>query len=169
LNRTTEISRYRDGITNEILLDHIQYNTESQLTQFSNGNGLQTTFTYDSRDRLSTLDVKNGATPFLDLDYIYDSNSNITQIGNGWRNTTSDWHTQTESYTYDGLNRLISADSLSWSHTYAYDKAGNRTAKDGITSTINAVNEVTALSDGTTFSYDSNANDQRIRHLGIHL
>jgi RHS repeat-associated protein len=158
LNRTTEISRYRDGITNEILLDHILYNTESQLTQFSNGNGLQTTFTYDSRDRLSTLDVKNGATPYLDLDYMYDSNSNITQIGNGWRNTTSDWHTQTESYSYDGLDRLTSANSLSWSHTYAYDKAGNRTAKDGITSTINVVNEVTALSDGTTFSYDSKGN-----------
>jgi RHS repeat-associated protein len=35
---------------------------------------------------------------------------------------------------------------------------GNRTAKDGITYTINTVNEVTTLSDGTTFSYDDNGN-----------
>ena len=45
-----------------------------------------------------------------------------------------------------------------WSHTYSYDKVGNRTATDGITYTINTVNEVTALSDGTSFTYDSNGN-----------
>jgi RHS repeat-associated protein len=35
---------------------------------------------------------------------------------------------------------------------------GNRTAKDSVTYTINTVNEVTALSDGTSFTYDSNGN-----------
>jgi YD repeat-containing protein len=41
---------------------------------------------------------------------------------------------------------------------YTYDRAGNRTSKDSVTSTINTVNEVTALSDGTSFTYDSNGN-----------
>jgi RHS repeat-associated protein len=44
------------------------------------------------------------------------------------------------------------------SGTYTYDRAGNRTSKDSVTSTINTVNEVTALSDGTSFTYDSNGN-----------
>jgi RHS repeat-associated protein len=48
--------------------------------------------------------------------------------------------------------------STSWSHTYTCDKSGNRTGKDSITYTINSVNEVTALSDGTSFSYDDNGN-----------
>ena len=41
---------------------------------------------------------------------------------------------------------------------YTYDRAGNRTSKDSATYTINTVNEVTALSDGTSFTYDSNSN-----------
>ena len=56
------------------------------------------------------------------------------------------------------MDQLTSAICTSWSHTYSYDKAGNRTAKDSVTYTINTVNEVTALSDGTSFTYDSNGN-----------
>ena len=53
---------------------------------------------------------------------------------------------------------MTSASCTSWSHTYTYDKAGNRTGKDAITYTINPVNEVTALSDNTSFTYDDNGN-----------
>jgi RHS repeat-associated protein len=158
LNRITEIKRYVNGINDEILMDNVQYNTESFLTQFDYGNDLQAAFSYDSRDRLSTLDVKNNATSYLDLDYTYDSTSNITQLVNGWRDTDSDWNSDTEIYSYDGLNRLTSAHCISWSHTYSYDKVGNRTSKDSVTYTINTVNEVTSLSDGTTFTYDANGN-----------
>ena len=89
---------------------------------------------------------------------VYDNNSNITQLVNEWRDTTSTWHSDTELYSYDGLDRLTSASCTSWSHNYSYDKAGNRTTKDGVTYTINTVNEVTGLSDGTSFTYDSNGN-----------
>ena len=158
LNRITEIKRYIDGVNDEVLLDNTQYDTESLLTQFDYGNNLQATFSYDFRDRVSTVDIKNGTTSYLDLDYTYDNNSNITQLINGWRDTGSVWHSDTESYSYDGVDRLTSASCTSWSHTYSYDKVGNRTAKDSVTYTINAVNEVTALSNGTTFSYDDNGN-----------
>ncbi len=158
LNRTTEIKRYVDGVNDEILMDGVQYDVESLITQFDYGNDLQATFSYDSRDRFSTIDIKNGENSYLDLEYAYDSNNNITQLVNGWRDTTSTWHSETESYSYDGIDRLTSASCMSWSHTYSYDKVGNRTAKDGVTYTINTVNEVTALSDGTSFTYDSNGN-----------
>ncbi len=158
LDRMTEIKRYIDGSNDEILLDNVQYDTDNLLTQFDYGNNLRTTSSYDSRDRISTIDVKDGETSLLDLDYTYDSRSNITQIVNGWRDTSSTWHSQTESYTYDGFDQLVSATCTSWSHTYSYDKVGNRTAKDSVTYTVNTVNEVTALSDGTTFTYDDNGN-----------
>jgi RHS repeat-associated protein len=158
LNRITEIKRYIDGQNDEILFDNPQYDVESLLTQFDYGNDIQATYTYDSRDRPLTIDVKDGATSLLDLDYTYDNNNNITQLVNGWRDTNSSWHSETESYSYDGLDRLTSASCTSWSHTYTYDKAGNRTGKDSITYTINSVNEVTALSDGTSFTYDDNGN-----------
>jgi RHS repeat-associated protein len=158
LNRTTQIKRYIDGVNDELLMDTVQYNTESLLTQFDYGNGLQASYTYDVRDRLSTVDVIHGATSFLDLDYTYDNTNNITQLVNGWRDTSSTWHTQTESYRYDGLDRLTSASCTLWSHTYSYDRVGNRTGKDSIAYTVNTVNEVTALSDGTSFTYDDNRN-----------
>jgi RHS repeat-associated protein len=158
LNRTTDIKRYRDGQNDEILFSNPQYDVENLLTQFDYGNGIRTFYTYDSRHRPSTIDVKDGATSLIDLDYTYDNNSNITQLVNGWRDTSSTWHSETESYSYDGLDRLTSATCTSWSHTYTYDKAGNRIGKDSLTYTVNAVNEVTALSDGTTFTYDDNGN-----------
>jgi RHS repeat-associated protein len=157
-DRTTEIKRYVDGSNDEILADGVQYDVESLLTQFDYGNDLQATLTYDSLDRPLTLDIKDGSTSLLDLDYTYDNNNNITQLVNGWRDTGSDWNSETESYSYDGLDRLTSASCTSWSHTYSYDKAGNMTAKDSVTYTVNAVNEVTALSDGTSFTYDDNGN-----------
>ncbi|MBU7038656.1 MAG: hypothetical protein HXS52_12060 [Theionarchaea archaeon] len=158
LNRITETKRYVDGSNDEIIMDNTQYDTESLLTQFDYGNDLQAAYSYDSRDRISAIDVKNGATSYLDLDYTYDNSSNITQLVNGWRDTSSSWHSDTESYSYDGLDRLTSASCNSWSHSYSYDKAGNRTGKDGVTYTVNVVNEVTALSDGTSFTYDDNGN-----------
>jgi len=158
LNRMTEIKRYVDGVNDEILMGNVQYDIESRLIQFDYGNDLRVMFSYDSRDRLLTLDIKDGVTSFLELDYTYDSNSNITQLVNGWRDANFTWHSQTESYNYDGLDRLTSASSTSWSHTYLYDKVGNRTAIDSVTFAINSVNQVTALNDGTSFTYDANGN-----------
>jgi RHS repeat-associated protein len=158
LNRTTEIKRYVDGLNDEVLLDQVQYDVDNLITQFDYGNDLQAAFSYDTRDRIATIDVKNGTTSYLDLDYTLDDNNNITQLVNGWRDTSSTWHSETESYSYDGLDRLTSASCTSWSHTYAYDKVGNRTSKDSVTYTINTVNEVTSLSDGTSFTYDDHGN-----------
>jgi RHS repeat-associated protein len=166
LNRVAEVKRYVDGSNDEILLSNAQYNTESLLSQFDYGNNMRAAFSYDSMDRPLSIDVKNGETSFLDLDYTYDGNSNITQLVNGWRDTNSTWHLDTESYSYDGLDRLTSANCSSWSHTYSYDEVGNRTAKDGVTYTLNTINEVTSLSDGSSFIYDSNGNrTQKIKEL----
>jgi YD repeat-containing protein len=127
LDRVTEIKRYVDGSNDEILMDNTQYNTENLLTQFDYGNDLRATFTYDSRDRPLTIDVKDDETSYLDLDYTFDGNSNITQLVNGWRDTSDTWHSDTESYSYDGLDRLTSASCISWSHTYSYDKTARVT------------------------------------------
>jgi RHS repeat-associated protein len=160
LNRMTEIKRYVDGQNDEILFSNPQYDVESLLTQFEYGNGLQAFYTFDSRDRPLTIDVKDGLTPYLDLDYTYDNNSNITQISDRYRNISGSLSSaQIMNYIYDGLDRLIEEKKMGIPvHTYSYDKAGNRTGKDSITYTINAVNEVTALSNGTSFTYDRNGN-----------
>ena len=113
VNRLTEIKQCIDGVPDKTLLDNIQYNTESLLTQFDYGNYMQTTLSYDSRDRIRALDVKNGETPYVGLDYTWDNNNNITQVVHGFRDTTDLWHEDTETYVYDGLDRLTSAYCLS--------------------------------------------------------
>jgi hypothetical protein len=45
----------------------------------------------------------NGTTSFLDLDCTYDNSSTIAQLINGWRDTDSDWNSDIEPYSYDGL------------------------------------------------------------------
>jgi RHS repeat-associated protein len=160
LNRMREIKRYVDGQNDEILFSNPQYDVESLMTQFEYGNGLQAFYTFDSRDRFLTIDVKDGSTPYLDLDYTYDNNSNITQISDQYRNTSGSLSlAQTREYVYDGLDRLTEEKKMGIPvHSYTYDKAGNRTGKDSLTYTVNVVNEVTALSDGTSFTYDDNGN-----------
>ncbi|MBU7047231.1 MAG: RHS repeat protein [Theionarchaea archaeon] len=158
LGRTAEVKCYTDGVHDEILMDNIQYTADSFLIQADYGNHLRAIFSYDLKDRLSSINVRDGDTFYLDLSYTYDSCSNITKLINGWRDTDYRWHSQTESYAYDGLDRLTSANCTSWSHAYSYDKVGNRVVKDGVTYTINSVNEVTGSSDGTSFAYDFNGN-----------
>jgi RHS repeat-associated protein len=157
-NRITEVRRFVDGSNDEILMDNVQYDVENLITQFDYGNGLEAEFTYDSLDRPLIIEIVDDTISYLDLRFTWDESSNITQIVNSWRDTSSTWNSDTESYSYDGLDRLTSASCTSWSHTFSYDKVDNRTAKDSITYTINSVNEVTALSDGTSFTYDDNGN-----------
>ena len=54
-------------------------------------NGITTNYTYNARGFLSNLESS-----VLNLQYTYDAVGNITNINN-------------ESYTYDGLNRLLTA------------------------------------------------------------
>ena len=64
-----------------------------------------------------------GETSLLDLNYTYEANGNLLthSIGRG----TSTW--QQGPFGYDGLNRLKTASETGgWSHTYVYDRYGNR-------------------------------------------
>ena len=158
LGRMIEVKRFVDGQNDEILMDEIRYDEENLLSQFNYGNNLQSSFSYDSNDRFAAIQVKNGSTSFLDLEYIRDNKGNITHLINGWRDTASTWHSDTESYSYDGLDRLTSASCTSWSHLYSYDTVGNRTARDSLTYSLNTVNEIISVSDGTNFAYDDNGN-----------
>jgi RHS repeat-associated protein len=67
----------------------------------------------------------------------------------------------TTSYTYDALERLITASNSQTTLHYVYDAAGNRcstgTSCDG-TWTYNAANELTASPGVSSYGYDANGN-----------
>ena len=93
--------------------------------------------------------------------YQYDSESNITQ----WTQKVAAGATNTVTAAYDQCDQLLSATGLpTGSDLYQYDAASNRTqythAGTPTTATINNLNQIVALTGGTTapIDYDGNGN-----------
>lgn len=92
--------------------------------------------------------------------YGYDANRNLTSI----TGTTTPWYSQ--SFGYDELNRLRSAEGRYGSIAYTYDDVGNRLTrtKNGVNETYtyfpgsNRLQEITGGAHPRTFTYDDNGN-----------
>ena len=97
--------------------------------------------------------IKTGA-DLVDHTYSFDDIGNIENI------TDNDNSANSQTFTYDDLDRLKTANSGNYgSLIYAYDKIGNFTSKRGINYTYSArPHAVTSTSDGNTYVYDDNGN-----------
>ncbi len=101
-----------------------------------------------------------------DLNYTYDPVGNITAIAD----TRAPVNNQ--AFTYDVLDRLVSATGPYGTHTYTYNAIGNILSKAGMSYTYPALGQtptaqtcnrvmphaVTATSDGKSYAYDCNGN-----------
>lgn len=95
------------------------------LTSLSLGNGATETRTYDARYRPLTAQLIAAGAPLANYSYAADPAGNITQI------TDVADPTYNRSFTYDDLNRLVTANtgaSLWGSGSYSYDAMGNMTS-----------------------------------------
>ncbi|MCR4308079.1 MAG: hypothetical protein NUV80_05980 [Candidatus Berkelbacteria bacterium] len=132
------------------------YNALGQIEGVTYGNGVDTAYTYNPNNSLlSTIDTDTSTgTALIDRSYTFDNIGSITNI------TDNIDGTNTQTFTYDALDRLITANSGNYgSLTYAYDKIGNFTSKRGITYAYSAKpHAVTATSNGKTYTYDANGN-----------
>lgn len=156
VNATPRVPTTQDAT---LFVKDIDYNAAGQMTKIEYGNGNVTTYMYHPLSlrltRLYTLD-KNG-TALQDLNYTYDSVGNILSIDD--KVNTAD-----QAFQYDELNRLTKATGQQYgTKTYLYDAIGNIVRKDGKTyfygkAPTASPHAVTALSDGTTFTYDANGN-----------
>ena len=95
----------------------------------------------------------------MNLTYTYDKSGNIRKI-----NSTAT-AIETQNFTYDALDRLITADATggpaTYSETYGYNATtGNLTAKGGLALQYNDPAHVHAVTNAgsNTYSYDSNGN-----------
>lgn len=123
------------------------------LNQTTYGNGKITSSSYDTINRLTSI---NPNTPSIPVPtYTYNDASDILSDG-------------TKSYTYDGLARLIGATTTNTgvsTESYTYDKTGNRTigaiGGNSTNYTTNTLDQYTNLSGSTNsgiLTYDNNGN-----------
>lgn len=196
---TSSISGFASGST---ITEAATYTANGLPQTLTDGNGNVSTMVYDGFDRLSRLRYPNttgGGSSTTDYqEYTYDPNSNVltqrNRAGTVFTSTYDALNRQTAlsasasftpvSYTYDNLNRLLTASiptqttTMAWdalgrmssetgplgTMAYQYDLAGRRTRQtwpDGffVTNSWNLADEMTAILHGGTtqiigFGYD---------------
>jgi RHS repeat-associated protein len=153
------------GFSNAV--QNFDYSPLEKIIYQVNANGSATTNAYDATKlyRLSSkVTVLSGGARAQDLAYTYDANGNITRIVDNSQTNSK----KTVNYTYDSLNRLLSAvatgaiNGQNYTETYTYDAIGNITSKNGIAyaySQTGKTNPHAVTSIGATnYTYDDNGN-----------
>ena len=94
------------------------FNALGQPGTVTLGNGTTTNYTYDSRTyRLKTLRTVKGSTVLQNLGYTFDPAGNVTSL--------TDPRHGTQTFAYDGLDRLTGATGEDGSIAYTYNPIGN--------------------------------------------
>jgi YD repeat-containing protein len=117
LGRVSQITTELQGVTGaQVVVDNVNYLPYGPVTNYLYGNGKTYSVDYDQDYRINTILTDN-----LQLDFSYDANNNITQLGD--RITTA----ENQDFEYDSLDRLINATGSYGVLDYLHDAIGNRT------------------------------------------
>lgn len=153
------------------VVTNFDYGSAGGVVSQVDANGVTTTNTYDAAElyRLRRkLTVTSGGTKLQDTTYTYDAVGNISRIVDASQTNSA----KTVDYTYDALNRLLTAvttgaaNGQNYSEAYTYDAIGNILTKTGqgaytyagnVGSSYANPHAVTQIS-ATTYSYDANGN-----------
>ena len=157
--------RLTDGRDVEIA-SQIRYRGFGGLLQLVHGNGIVLSRNYDLADRL----VRHAEPPVLDLAFRYDQDGNLLS------RAASASSTELESYQYDPLSRLVSAQGGFGSRGYDYDAVGNRlllsvqaadagSAPDGATYIYQNASNRLLQAAGQNYEYDAAGNPLKIGDL----
>ena len=89
------------------------YNADHLTKNLVLGNQINQSYAYNGRGWPTSIKATYGQTTYLDLGYSYDNSGNVLTMGSS-------------SFTYDKLDRLLTASGGFGSHTYTYDAIGDR-------------------------------------------
>jgi RHS repeat-associated protein len=134
------------------------YDTDSLLATATYANGVETTYEYNDCQRLTNLHAQKNGTDLLLMDYSHDAEGNIEQLEYSKRLPDQQWSESVETFAYDWLDRLVSAQGGYGLLSYSYDAVGNRLSKNDVTYSYNSMNELLSVSDGSSFTYDEMGN-----------
>ncbi|MGI0092429.1 MAG: RHS repeat-associated core domain-containing protein [Nitrososphaerales archaeon] len=127
-------------------LANFTYTLDNKISAIDYGNGVKTTYSYNSRDEPTSITSMNGTVKLMSLNYTYDGVGNVHTLNN-------------ENYSYNYLNQITSGNGTWGSITYSYDAAGNmlKMAK-GDTATSYSYSTYNRLSSAGNINFTYNAN-----------
>ncbi|TMI60980.1 hypothetical protein E6H16_07315, partial [Candidatus Bathyarchaeota archaeon] len=165
---------YNPSISNPQYLATFTYDKDNRISTVTYGNGLLTSYGYDTLSRpnqIKTVNSGNKNALLLLLNYAYSKTGLVTGIVGNSTNTSGSIFTINEQDNYDALRRLTIASDISGTTTtnisYAYDANGNRLTQNvnNIPTTYTYTNgnllnsSYTYTSPSTSVRYTNDAND----------
>ena len=150
------LQQVAEGAT--VYAQYAGYNAFGQPNTLTLGNGVVTTYTYlATNGRMSTLSTVKGTTSLQGLEYTYDAMGNVTAL--------IDTVNCDQAFTYDELDRLLTATGPYGSLTYAYDQIGNMTSNSQVGSYTYPTSGSTSVrphavstAGSNSYTYDANGN-----------
>ncbi|TVP09294.1 hypothetical protein AYI87_20135 [Shewanella sp. KCT] len=155
LGQATKAGGYATGVS---------YYPNGQIKQFTYGNGIVRNVGLDTTGRIDFIKDNKGGVIKNSLDPSYDYNDNLTRLID-----RLDRNNDVDNLTYDGLNRLKSADGKWGAGSYSYDGLGNILNRTFNNSTIgykyNSLNRLNNLTGAYAYRYQYDARGN-ITHNG---
>ncbi|MFC1925132.1 LamG-like jellyroll fold domain-containing protein [Chloroflexota bacterium] len=160
-DRSLPETLYSDDTGVGNLVTGTDYNHFGQIKKIDLGNGASTMYRYYGLDdeapagyygRLWQIETTNNTPGDLqDMQYTWDANGNLSQREDAVAE-------ETETFTYDFLDRLLSASGPYTTRSYDYDEIGNIESMNGLSYAYGArPHAVTEVGD-LTYDYDANGN-----------
>lgn len=143
LGQATKAGSYASGVS---------YHPNGQIKQFTYGNGIIRNVALDTTGRIDALTDIKARSIKNSLDPSYDNNDNLARLID-WVDRNND----VDNLTYDGVDRLKSADGKWGSGRYNYDGLGNVLSRSLNNSTItynyNSLNRLNNLTGAYAYGY----------------
>lgn len=161
LGRATQVGSYANGIT---------YFPNNQVASFNFGNGATYAAQQNTRQLMSNFSYGVNGVLNVSEAFTYDNNANITNVNDSINGP------RTKAFSYDGLNRLMSASAsaLYGTESYTYDPLNNLRSRlvagNALTFNYDGTNRLASVSEGastvTLYGYDSQGNRNSLTNGG---
>jgi len=166
VNPLGQIQAITDANNKTAYVSGITYFPDNHIASMTDGNGVVTTYTENSRDMRNSIVTMAGSQALVRKQYVYDGVGNILSITDGVNGAN------TQTMGYDGINRLVEATGPWGDMQLSYDTNSNVTQKQiGKVSTsyhYNSNNQLTSLTGAAaqTLAY-SNGDATQIGNLHL--
>ena len=166
-------SMYRlSGMTQSstTVVNNVSYNAANQLLTMNYPTGDETR-AYNSLNQLTSLTVQLPYYPYSypsNFTYNYPTGTNNGKISSMYNATTG----ETVSYTYDSLNRLLTAAGSGWGEGYGFDPFGNLLSKTVTSGSGPSLSQTVSTSTNQIqgvygLTYDANGNPSATFNGGL--